>query len=189
MSDTQTPERQYKAIRDLEYGDHITRASLGIGDGVRQVRAVEPTGVPSGAHGQLATILFAGGTIATAGMEYQAALATESEIATARAEARRDQHVAGLHRLADLIEDNGLDLPDLFLAVHVGSRDELDVIAKAFGVPVTEPGAASRGPVCSWDYPGGQAIGPLRVYVQSPRVTEPEPAAEAPLAEPAVAQG
>lgn len=181
-------DRRFKAVRDLEYGDHVTEASLGIGDGVREVRAIEPTGVP-GAHGVLATILFAGGTIATEGMDYQAGLATESEIATGRAGARRDQHVAGLHRLADLIEDNGLDLPDLFLAVHVGSRDELDVIAKALGVPVTEPGAASRGPVCSWDYPGGQAIGPLRVYVQSPRVTEPEPAAEAPLAEPAVAQG
>lgn len=176
--------RHWKAVRDLQPHEHILSNGLGLGAGVREVRIVEPAG------DGYATVLFVGGQVLEISVDHQVGLATEAEVEVDRTARRRMDTAHALGRLATCIVDHQLDLPQMNIALHVDSREELDRIAKALGVPVDEPAPYAHYPRLTWKYPAGREFdAPIQVFADGPREPDPEPAPLADKAEPLPVEG
>lgn len=166
---TTQPRREFRAVQLLTGGEHVNHQVHQDGDVVTwQVDHVAPytdeNSVPMVA---LMLTPVGGGEPALIWERRGVTLpvATETEIAAAKAEGTRFALANGLHELARRVLNDRLPVPGfVHLSAVADSREQLDTWAKAFGVEVHMVG---RYPVASWE------LGGLDVRMQG--AEEPEP--------------
>lgn len=165
MTTTPKPAQQpaETTIADLTAGQHIWHDGA-----IREIRHVEPY-THNGKPRHLA--ILDGGRLLDKPAGDPVAVATDDDIAEARAAGRRTALANALHDLANSIVAEALPLPSYSLDVngYVGTRAELQRWAEHLGVDIRPGGVKRDIPVAKRGLTAGDLT--LNVHFQSP----PEP--------------